>query len=118
MLITPKLGVFPAVIAIAATIPCLTGGPGPAPLARIEIDYPADRSIFPPEITPPTFLWRDEAPNVKSWDFEVEFGDGGPSIRVRADAGHAKLGEIDPRAVSNTNAPPRLSPREAALWSW
>ena len=27
----------------------------------ITIDYPLDGSIFPPEITPPTFIWRDAA---------------------------------------------------------
>ena len=33
----------------------VAGAPQPA---SITIDYPADKSIFPPEITPPTFLWR------------------------------------------------------------
>ena len=26
--------------------------------AEIVIDYPEDGSMFPPEINPPTFLWR------------------------------------------------------------
>ena len=29
------------------------------PPAAVAIDYPADGAIFPPEITAPTFLWRD-----------------------------------------------------------
>src|ERR1700677_1661758 len=27
--------------------------------AALTIDYPQDGSIFPQEITPPTFIWRD-----------------------------------------------------------
>ena len=27
----------------------------------LTIDYPLNGSVFPPEITPPTFLWRDPA---------------------------------------------------------
>src|ERR1039457_1766371 len=31
----------------------------PNHLPAITVDYPSEGSIFPPEITPPTFLWRD-----------------------------------------------------------
>jgi len=82
------------------------------------IDYPADGSIFPPEITPPAFLWRDDAQDVRAWRIEVDFGDGAPPIRVDAAAGRPRIGEIDPRAVSTTNEPPQLTPQEAASWSW
>ena len=30
-----------------------------AQLSPITIDYPAEKSIFPPDIAAPTFLWRD-----------------------------------------------------------
>src|ERR1035437_2145397 len=33
--------------------------PGASSVAAITVDYPEEGSIFPPEITPPTFLWRD-----------------------------------------------------------
>src|ERR1035437_7050220 len=50
------------------------------PLARtvvaITIDYPVEGSIFPPEITPPTFLWRDGGKGVTSWRIDVSFGNG------------------------------------------
>src|ERR1022692_3101592 len=49
--------------------------PGRA-VAGVAIDYPEEGSIFPPEITPPTFLWRDAAKGVASWQIEVSFGDG------------------------------------------
>jgi hypothetical protein len=50
--------------------------------------------------------------------FEVDFGDGAPTLRVKMSAQRPRVGEIDPRVVSNTNEPPRLSEQEAAGWSW
>jgi tetratricopeptide (TPR) repeat protein len=114
---TWRTGALATVIAIAAAGPVLNGEDGRARPARIEIDYPSDGSLFPPEITPPTFLWRDSAENAKAWTVDFEFGDRAP-IRVNAAAARPRTGEIDPRASSNTNEPPRLSPREAAAWSW
>src|ERR1019366_8021330 len=49
-------------IAGAGSLLLLRGfGPQQLPdhLAAITVDYPSEGSIFPPEITPPTFLWRD-----------------------------------------------------------
>jgi hypothetical protein len=43
-------------------------------LLPISIDYPESGSIFPPGITPPTFLWRDAAGT--SWAIDINFGDG------------------------------------------
>ena len=43
----------------------------PAASAGISIDYPLDGSIFPPGITPPTFIWRDAA--AESWQIEYRF---------------------------------------------
>ena len=39
--------------------------------ATIVIDYPADGSIFPPDMAAPTFLWRDTAPGAVSWQIDV-----------------------------------------------
>ncbi|MGA3027879.1 MAG: hypothetical protein ABSF98_24250, partial [Bryobacteraceae bacterium] len=35
--------------------------------AAITVDYPAEGSIFPPDISAPTFLWRDANPNAAGW---------------------------------------------------
>ena len=51
--------------------------PGPAP---ITIDYPLEGSIFPPEITAPTFLWHDPAETATVWLIEAAFGDGVPEF--------------------------------------
>ena len=89
-----------------------------AQLARITIDYPEDDSIFPPEITPPTFIWRDASPRSKVWEIDVAFSDGSPGIRAKAPGERLHLGEIDPRCVSNTNKLPELTPQQAASHTW
>jgi hypothetical protein len=44
----------------------------PAPLAfpgepsgQLEISYPIDETVFPPEIVAPTFVWSDETEGVE-----------------------------------------------------
>jgi Flp pilus assembly protein TadD len=86
--------------------------------SRIIIDYPEEGSIFPPEIVAPTFLWRDSAERTRAWLIEVAFADGAPAIRVRSAGERLRIGEIDPRCVSATNEPPRLTAQQAAAHSW
>jgi tetratricopeptide (TPR) repeat protein len=82
----------------------------------ISIDYPLDGSIFPPGITPPTFLWRDAA--AVSWHIDVTFSDGGPPIHVLAKGERLRVGEIDRECISSTNELPKLTPQQAASWTW
>lgn len=89
--------------------------PQPAP---IVIDYPTDHSIFPPEITPPTFLWRDPAEAATLWLIDVSFADGSPAIHLKSKGERMALGEIDPRCVAPTNQPPALTPQQAAARTW
>src|SRR3984885_2004625 len=82
----------------------------------ISIDYPEDGSIFPPGITPPTFLWRDGIASY--WTIDVTLpGDSSP-IHVVSKGERMHLGPIDPDCVSNTNELPQLNPQEAASWAW
>ncbi len=89
-----------------------------AQTAQITVDYPADGSIFPPEITPPTFLWRDPIETNNVWRIEVTFADRSPSIRMTSRGERLAIGEIDPRTVSPTNRPPRLNALQAAARTW
>jgi hypothetical protein len=82
--------------------------------AAIAIDYPEEGSIFPPEITPPTFLWRDSAKGVclvadrrlvRRWR-------GGHSCHLQGRA-HAHR-QLDPDCVADTNQPPP----QLAAHSW
>ncbi|MGA7339263.1 MAG: tetratricopeptide repeat protein [Terracidiphilus sp.] len=87
-----------------------------AALWPISIDYPEDGSIFPPGITPPTFLWRDGAAG--SWHLDIAFGGEVPAIHIVSKGERMHLGAIDPDCVSDTNQPPALSPQQAASWAW
>ncbi len=100
--------------AIVGAALCTAGWAQPAALT---IDYPAEGSIFPPEMIAPTFAWRDPSP-ATSWRIDVTFSDGSPAIHARSQGERPRIGEIDPRAVAETNAPPVLGPREAESWVW
>lgn len=39
---------------------------------RIQIQNPADETLFPPEMPPPEFRWRDTEPAVDAWLVKVE----------------------------------------------
>jgi tetratricopeptide (TPR) repeat protein len=82
----------------------------------ISIDYPLDGSIFPPGITPPTFLWRDAA--AESWQIDVEFADRSAPIHVQSRGERMRVGAIDPECISNTNELPALTPQQAASRTW
>jgi tetratricopeptide (TPR) repeat protein len=90
----------------------------PAHLATITIDYPLEGSIFPPEITPPTFIWRDAAEHTTRWRIEVAFGDGSPGIQVESRGEPIRIGEIDERCITATNELPKLTPEQAAAHTW
>jgi len=86
--------------------------------APIVIDYPADGSVFPPDMAAPTFLWRDPAPDAAAWHIDVSFADGSAAIRAAAKGERMQVGEIDPRCVSPNNRPPALTPQQAAARTW
>ena len=52
--------------------------------ARIKIDYPVTGSVFPPEITPPTFLWHDPNDAAKRWVIQIAFADHAEPLRFDA----------------------------------
>jgi hypothetical protein len=42
----------------------------------ITIEYPLDETLFPPEMVPPMFRWKDSVPASKAWLVRIEFADG------------------------------------------
>ena len=76
-----------------------SSGREPAPRAsqpeRLTIDYPLDGSLFPPEITPPTFLWHDPSETAKRWVVEVSFANHSNRIRVETPGEFMQVGEND-----------------------
>ena len=93
--------------------------PQVARLAPITIDYPAEGSVFPPEITPPTFLWRDAAERARVWLIDVAFADGSAGIQAESRGERLRIGEIDPRCfAAESNELPKLTPQQAAARTW
>lgn len=63
------------VIAVAAYM--FVPGSAPKPL---EILYPYDGTLYPPEIAPTEFVWKDNLSDAGSWRIRVEFEDGAPAV--------------------------------------
>jgi Tfp pilus assembly protein PilF len=99
--------------------PTTSAPPAPPPRpGTLTIDYPADGAIFPPEFPPPTWLWRDTADQATSWEITIRFADGTPPLTVDSGGERPRVGESDPRCVAATNAPPALTPEQAAAHTW
>ena len=41
--------------------------------ASITVDYPLNQSVFPPDMEPPTFQWRDGSDRATTWRIDVTF---------------------------------------------
>ena len=86
-------------------------------LALITIDYPLNGSVFPPEITPPTLLWRDDSGSAKRWVIEITFADRTRGMRVEAPGYSLQVSEIDSKAGSGEGLA-QLTPRQIATRTW
>ncbi len=102
----------------AAAQPKRGQGPLAAHQVSITIDYPLDGSIFPPEIIPPTLMWRDPAENATRWRIDITFADGSAGMHVKSTGERLAISEIDERCVSPTNELPKLTPEQAAAHTW
>jgi tetratricopeptide (TPR) repeat protein len=87
-------------------------------LASITIDYPLEDSVFPPEITPPTFIWRDAARSATHWRIDISFADGSARLRTESAGEPLPIGEIDQRCVSTTNQLPSFTAEQAVAHTW
>ena len=120
-----RLSPYVAGILILGTV-CVHGrakgrhepGASSAPAAAITIDYPAAGAIFPPEITPPAFLWRDASQTARFWVIEVSFGDHSHGIQAKSRGEKRPIGETDERCAKAGAVPAQLSPNEEAGHSW
>jgi Flp pilus assembly protein TadD len=85
-----------------------------SPEAIIQIDYPLEGSVFPPEITSPTFLWHDRSETARRWVVEVSFADHSNRIPVEVPGDLMQVGESDPRAGDPAELTPSLA--DARTW--
>jgi tetratricopeptide (TPR) repeat protein len=86
--------------------------------SAIVIDYPLQGSIFPPEITPPTFIWHDAAKSAVNWRIDITFADGSATIHALSKGAALKIGEIDTKCISANNELPKLTPEQASAHTW
>ena len=54
---------------------------GSSAVEPITIDVPINGTIYPPDIIPPQFAWRDSNSAVTVWRIEVIFGEKARSIQ-------------------------------------
>lgn len=57
-----------------------------APAARLQITYPLEGTLFPPESVAPTFVWEDKTGNADRWSVVVRDDTGGDVLRASVDA--------------------------------
>ena len=86
--------------------------------AAITVDYPENGSIFPPEITPPTFIWHDADSSAVEWRIDVTDAANSEPVHAVSSGERIQLREIDPRAVSRSNELPTLTPEQATAHTW
>jgi Flp pilus assembly protein TadD len=102
-------------MACMALLPAGLEAQPPVQNTGISVEYPSNGSIFPPDISPPTFLWRD-ARQATSWVIEVTFEERARPIRVRSAGEKMTPGELDASCVGAD--PPTLSPELAEAHAW
>lgn len=86
---------LPAIMALCAVAPAstpdgqaglevedvLTASENVSGAGRLSIEYPLDGTLFPPDIAPPTFRWKDENAECDAWLVLVGFDDGKEDVR-------------------------------------
>jgi Flp pilus assembly protein TadD len=82
--------------------------------AKITIDYPLEHSIFPPEITPPTFLWHDANESATRWVVNVSFAGLSEALRIETPGERLQKGRLDPQAGPGID----LTPEQASTRTW
>jgi tetratricopeptide (TPR) repeat protein len=108
----------PAILSALAVFSCAAAPQTRPSAAAISIDYPADQSIFPPEITPPTFLWRDPVRSANVWKIDIVFAEGSAPVHLTSRGERMRIGRIDPDCIAKSNELPRLTPAQQASHTW
>jgi tetratricopeptide (TPR) repeat protein len=92
-------------------IPMDATRPGP-----ITIDIPVNGTIYPPDLIPPQFAWRDDNSAATLWRIEILFGEKARSIQVWSAGEKMRIGPVDETLTGYV--PPTLTPEQAAGHTW
>ncbi len=78
--------------------------------AGLEITYPHDQTLFPPDIAAPTVRWTDSSDMASLWRIEVRFEDKGNALGFEADGGDWRPTEGEWAEIKrrSTDAPAEL----------
>ncbi len=82
----------------------------------ITIDVPFNGTIYPPDLIPPQFAWRDDNSAVTIWRVEIIFGEKARSIEVWSAGEKMQVGPLDETLTGYV--PPTLTPEQAADHTW
>jgi tetratricopeptide (TPR) repeat protein len=82
----------------------------------ITIDVPVNGTIYPPDLIPPQFAWRDGNPAATVWRIEIVFGEKARRIEVWTGGEKMQVGPVDESLVGYV--PPTLTPEQAADHTW
>jgi len=89
-------------LAALLVLSACAGESGPAPIefpatpsGGIEIKYPLEETLFPPEIVAPTFVWSDQTAGVKHWVVLLRFDDQGEVLRFPTNEPRWRPSEAD-----------------------
>lgn len=93
-----------------------------APINPLTIDFPLNGSVFPPEITPPTFLWHDRNQSATHWTIEIFLQGSRKPISIDVPGQLLQQGEIDPNAgpalpLTSEQASTRTWKPDVQLWA-
>lgn len=102
-------GLCTLLAALTATVPAMPQAKHVSPIA---IDYPAEGSVFPPDIAAPTFLWRDPDASAASWRIEFALPGRKEKLEIVSKGVRLQVGESDPECVGAV--PPSLTAEQAA----
>ncbi|HMG86172.1 MAG TPA: tetratricopeptide repeat protein [Terracidiphilus sp.] len=90
--------------------PNATGSP------EITIDIPVNSTIYPPDLIPPQFAWRDGNPAATVWRIEILFGEKARPIQIWTTGEKMQVGPVDETLVGYV--PPTLTQEQADDHTW
>jgi tetratricopeptide (TPR) repeat protein len=111
-----RVSVF-LVVVITAVLGSLLASARPSDAPdTLVIDYPSQRSIFPPDIIPPLFQWRDHSSTARVWRVEIHFAERAPKVALWSAGEKLQIGETDETLIGYV--PPTLTPEQAEAHTW
>jgi Flp pilus assembly protein TadD len=111
-----RILVFLALLSTAVAGSLLAAARPSAEPTAILIDYPSQGSLFPPDLIPPLFQWRDGSATATIWRIEVRFGERAPRVELWSAGEKMQIGKLDDSLVGYV--PPTLTPEQAEAHTW